>query len=78
MRLTLLHTNDIHGRQERIAQIATLVRREKTSSPHRVLYLDAGDVEETTNELSNITKGAGMHRLLGRASCDAATVGNAC
>jgi len=78
MRLTILHTNDIHGRQERIAQIATLVGREKASSPHPVVYLDAGDVEETTNELSNITKGAGMHRLLGRASCDAATVGNAC
>lgn len=78
MRLTILHTNDIHGRQARIAQIATLVHREKAASPHRVLYLDAGDVEETTNELSNITKGTAMHRLLGRASCDAATVGNSC
>ena len=29
MRLTILHTNDIHGRQERIAQIATIVEREK-------------------------------------------------
>ena len=76
MRLTILHTNDIHGRQARIAQIATLVHREKAAAPHRVLYLDAGDVEETTNELSNITKGTAMHRLLGRASCDAATVGN--
>jgi len=78
MRLTILHTNDIHGHQERLAQIATLVEREKTSSPHEVLYLDAGDVEETTNPLSNVTKGAAMHRLLGRAGCDAATVGNAC
>jgi len=77
MRLTLLHTNDIHGHEERIAQIATLVRREKAASPHTVLYLDAGDVEETTNRLSNLTKGAAMHRLLGRAACDAATVGNA-
>ncbi len=78
MRLTILHTNDIHGHQERIARIATLVHREKASSPHRVLYLDGGDVEETTNPLSNVTKGAAMHRLLGRAGCDAATVGNAC
>ena len=29
MRLTILHTNDIHGRQERIAQIATIVRSRK-------------------------------------------------
>ena len=78
MRLTILHTNDIHGRQDRIAQIATIVRREKAAAPHPVLYLDAGDVEETTNRLSNVTKGAAMHRLLGCATCDAATVGNAC
>lgn len=78
MRLTILHTNDIHGREERIAQIATIVRREKEASPHRVLYLDAGDVEETTNHLSNVTKGIAMHRLLSLTTCDAATVGNAC
>jgi 2',3'-cyclic-nucleotide 2'-phosphodiesterase (5'-nucleotidase family) len=78
MRLTILHTNDIHGRQERIAQIATIVRRRKDESPHRVLYLDAGDVEETTNHLSSVTKGTAMHRLLSLTSCDAHTVGNAC
>jgi len=78
MRLTILHTNDIHGRQERLAQIATLVAREKAAAAHPVLYLDAGDVEDTTNRLSNLTKGTAMHRLLGRAECDAATVGNAC
>jgi 2',3'-cyclic-nucleotide 2'-phosphodiesterase (5'-nucleotidase family) len=78
VRLTLLHTNDIHGRQERIAQIATLIERERRRAPHRVLYLDAGDVEESTNRLSNLTKGVAMHRLFGRTGCDAATVGNAC
>lgn len=77
MRLTILHTNDIHGRQERISRIATLVREEKARAEHHVLYLDAGDVEDTTSLLSNVTKGVAMHRLLGRASCDAATVGNA-
>jgi 2',3'-cyclic-nucleotide 2'-phosphodiesterase (5'-nucleotidase family) len=78
VRLTILHTNDIHGRQERIAQIATIVRRAKATSPHPVLYLDAGDVEDTTNRLSNLTKGTAMHRLLSLAGCDAHTVGNAC
>jgi 2',3'-cyclic-nucleotide 2'-phosphodiesterase (5'-nucleotidase family) len=78
VRLTILHTNDIHGHEERIAQIATLVREEKAGAQHLVLYLDAGDVEETTNHLSNVTKGAAMHRLLGLTTCDAATVGNAC
>jgi 2',3'-cyclic-nucleotide 2'-phosphodiesterase (5'-nucleotidase family) len=78
VRLTILHTNDIHGRQERIAQIATIVHREKERSDHPVLYLDGGDVEETTNRLSNLTKGTAMHRLLSLAGCDAQTVGNAC
>jgi 2',3'-cyclic-nucleotide 2'-phosphodiesterase (5'-nucleotidase family) len=78
VRLTILHTNDIHGRQERIAQIATIVRREKERAGHPVLYLDAGDVEDTTNRLSNLTKGTAMHRLLSLAGCDAYTVGNAC
>ena len=77
MRLTILHTNDIHGRVDGLARVATLVARIREETPHRVLYLDAGDVEETTNRLSNITKGAAMHRLLSAAGCDAATVGNA-
>jgi 2',3'-cyclic-nucleotide 2'-phosphodiesterase (5'-nucleotidase family) len=42
-----------------------------------VLYLDAGDVEETTTRISNLTKGTAMHRLLAAAGCDAAAVGNA-
>jgi 2',3'-cyclic-nucleotide 2'-phosphodiesterase (5'-nucleotidase family) len=77
VRLTILHTNDIHGHQERLAQIATIVEREKANADHTVLYLDAGDVEDTTNRLSNLTKGTAMHRLLSIAGCDAATVGNA-
>jgi 2',3'-cyclic-nucleotide 2'-phosphodiesterase (5'-nucleotidase family) len=78
VRLTILHTNDIHGRERRIAQIATIVRGVRAASPHPVLYLDAGDVEETTNRLSSMTKGVAMHRLLAQTTCDAATVGNAC
>jgi 2',3'-cyclic-nucleotide 2'-phosphodiesterase (5'-nucleotidase family) len=78
VRLTILHSNDIHGRQERIGQIATVVRDAKAKADHSMLYLDAGDVEETMNRLSNVTKGAAMHRLLSLAGCDAATVGNAC
>ena len=77
MRLTILHTNDIHGRQERIARLATLVDDAKARADHQVLYLDAGDVEDSTNLLSSATRGAAMHRLLAQAGCDAATVGNA-
>jgi 2',3'-cyclic-nucleotide 2'-phosphodiesterase (5'-nucleotidase family) len=77
MRLTILHTNDIHGRVEGLARIATLVERIKEETPHRVIYVDAGDVEETTTRLSNLTKGVAMHRLLSAAGCEVSVVGNA-
>lgn len=76
-RLTVLHTNDIHGRIEGLGRVATLVERARIGADGPVLYLDAGDVEETTTRVSNLTKGTAMHRLLNAAGCDAATVGNA-
>jgi 2',3'-cyclic-nucleotide 2'-phosphodiesterase (5'-nucleotidase family) len=76
-RLLILHSNDVHGRIEGLARIATLVERARAEAGCPVLYLDAGDVEETTTHVSNITKGAAMHRLLSAAGCDAAAVGNA-
>ena len=76
-RLTILHTNDIHGRVEALARIATLVERERAASAHPVLYLDGGDSEDHVSRLSNLTKGIGIHRLLRVAGCDAAAVGNA-
>src|SRR5689334_9629437 len=77
MRVTLLHTNDIHGQVEGLARIATLVERIRAETPHRVMYVDAGDIEETTTRLSNLTKGVAMHRLLSAAGCEVAAVGNA-
>src|SRR6478672_6630790 len=77
MRLTILHTNDIHGRVDGLARIATLVEQIKEQSSHRVIYVDAGDVEETTTRLSNLTKGVAMHRLLSAAGCEVSVVGNA-
>ncbi|HEY3961297.1 MAG TPA: 5'-nucleotidase C-terminal domain-containing protein [Gaiellaceae bacterium] len=77
MRVTLLHTNDIHGQVDGLARIATLVERIRAETPHRVIYIDAGDVEETTTRLSNLTKGVAMHRLLSAAGCEVAAVGNA-
>jgi 2',3'-cyclic-nucleotide 2'-phosphodiesterase (5'-nucleotidase family) len=75
--IIILHTNDIHGNVHGLARIATLVeqkRQEEEGSP--VLYFDAGDAEEPSSRLSNLTKGSAMHRLLGAAGCDAAVVGN--
>ena len=77
MRLTILHTNDIHGQVDGLARVATLVERIKDETPHRVMYVDGGDVEETTTRLSNLTKGVAMHRLLSAAGCEVSVVGNA-
>jgi 2',3'-cyclic-nucleotide 2'-phosphodiesterase (5'-nucleotidase family) len=76
-RLVVLHTNDIHGRVEGLARVATLVERARREEDAPVLYVDAGDVEDTTNRLSNLTKGVGLHRLLRVAGCRAVAVGNA-
>jgi 2',3'-cyclic-nucleotide 2'-phosphodiesterase (5'-nucleotidase family) len=75
-RITILHTNDIHGRTEGLARVATLVAEARENTAYPVLYLDAGDVEETNTRLSSLTKGVAMHRLLSAAGCNAAAVGN--
>jgi 2',3'-cyclic-nucleotide 2'-phosphodiesterase (5'-nucleotidase family) len=75
--LIILHTNDIHGRVEGLARIATLIERiraENSATP--VLYFDCGDIEEPSRRLSNVTKGTAMHRLLNVAGCAAAVAGN--
>ena len=75
-RLTILHTNDVHGRLEGLARVATLVSEARAASLHPVLHVDAGDIEDTSNRLSSLTKGTAMHRLLSAAGCDASAVGN--
>lgn len=76
-RLVVLHTNDIHGRVDAIARIATVVERARAEAGDAaVLYLDGGDAEDRVERLSNLTKGVAVHRLLGVAGCQAAAVGN--
>ncbi len=77
-RLVILHTNDVHGRVDGLARVATMVAHfRKTEPDAQVFYLDIGDSEESSVRVSNVTKGAAMHRLLSAAGCDAAAVGNA-
>ncbi len=73
----ILHTNDIHGRVEGLTRIATLIKQIRTSNPDvPVIYFDAGDIEDSSARLSNLTKGVAMYRLLNVSGCDAAAVGN--
>lgn len=78
MNITILHTNDIHGRVEGLTRIATIIDQIRNNHPNtQVLYFDLGDSEEYTHRLSSLTKGSAMHRLLEAAGCRAVVVGNA-
>jgi len=78
--LTILHTNDLHGRVSQLTRIATLVREircEVESSGGCCLYVDAGDSEDTIQLESSLTKGSSMNAMLRGAGCDYAALGNA-
>lgn len=78
--LTLLHTNDLHGRVHQLARITTLVkriRREVAEAGGYCIYMDAGDSEDTTLIESAFTRGSSMNALLKAAGCDQVALGNA-
>ncbi len=79
-RLTILHTNDLHGRVEQVFRIAALARQIKqevtASGGHCVLW-DAGDAEDTILYESSMTKGRAMLAVLRGAGYDLETLGNA-
>jgi len=80
LKLTVLHTNDLHGRVHQLARITTLVKRireEVTEAGGHCLYLDAGDSEDTTLIESALTRGSSMNVLLKTAGCDQVALGNA-
>ncbi len=74
--LELLHWNDVHGRFAGLARLSARARQIRESSPHPVLLLDGGDVEEASVRLSALTYGVAGWRLLGAAGVDAAVAGN--
>ena len=78
MHLTILHTNDIHGRLEQMPQLATLIQWEQAALPEggHVLLLDAGDSSERTTWESDVTKGRANFALLEAMGYQATTLGN--
>lgn len=79
-RLTILHTNDLHGRVEQVLRIAALARQIKheveASGGYCVLW-DAGDAEDTILYESSITKGRAMMAILHGAGYELEALGNA-
>src|SRR5512136_2383839 len=79
-RLTILHTNDMHGRVEQLARVATLarqIRAEVAAAGGYCLLLDAGDAEDTILLESSVTKGSAVMALLRAAGYDRSALGNA-
>jgi 5'-nucleotidase len=79
IQLTVLHINDLHGRVEQLARLASLarcIRNDVQTNGGYCLFLDAGDVEDTTLLESSLTKGSAMHAILRGAGCDWAALGN--
>ncbi|MEK7443153.1 MAG: bifunctional UDP-sugar hydrolase/5'-nucleotidase [Chloroflexota bacterium] len=77
--LTILHTNDIHGRLDQMPRLATLIARERSlarDEGRHVLLLDAGDSSERSIWESSITKGRANFIMLEAMGYDASTVGN--
>jgi len=79
-RLTLLHTNDIHGRVSQLLRIAGLVKRIKREVVQNggfCRYLDAGDAEDTVLLESSLTRGTAMDAILKASGVDHVALGNA-
>ncbi|HEY8343923.1 MAG TPA: 5'-nucleotidase C-terminal domain-containing protein [Bacillota bacterium] len=77
--ITILHTNDIHGRAETgegmgLPKIAALVKQIKSENP-RTLLLDAGDTIHGKT-FTNLTKGESMIKLMNAMGYTAMTPGN--
>ncbi len=80
--ITIIHTNDIHGRIEEdsynnvmgLAKIAALIKEAKEANPN-TLVLDAGDVLHGM-PIVNISKGENALNVLEAAGYDYMTIGN--
>lgn len=76
--LSIVSTNDIHGRLSQLPLLGGYVdnlRAERAKDGGTVLLLDAGDIFQGTVE-SNVTEGAAMVRAFHALGYDAVTLGN--
>ena len=90
LKLTILHTNDMHGHltpetdksivppPEKVggaAYLATLIKQYRAANPDHTLLLDDGDIAQGT-PVSNLFWGRPMAQFMNAVKYDAGTVGN--
>lgn len=74
VRITVLHTTDLHGHVEKLAQCATAIQKVRAKEKN-VLLVDNGDTIQGT-AVSWLTGGEVMVRTLNALRCDAWVLGN--
>lgn len=74
VRLTIVHTNDLHGHVENAAAVAAVAREARARNPN-TLFLDAGDCI-TGTPVSSVFKGEPVLEIMTLMGYDAGTVGN--
>jgi 5'-nucleotidase len=77
--LTILHTNDLHARIERLPFISAMVKRirkEIADQGGHSLFWDAGDAVDRILLESDVTKGTAIMAMMNTVGYDAAALGN--
>lgn len=79
MRVTILHSNDMHGWAEAMSRLSHFARRLRAESEARgeaVFFWDGGDALDRRFRACSMTKGAAMGRVLNAMGLSLTTMGN--
>lgn len=80
IKVTIFHTNDMHGRLEAMARLSHFTRTLRTQAEqfgHKVLFWDAGDAADRRIQISSITKGTAFMTVMNAMDYQLQTMGNA-
>ena len=80
VRVSIFHTNDMHGRLEAMARLSTYARRlraEAEAQGRQVFFWDGGDAADRRVRVCSITKGAAFAPILNAMGYTLQAMGNA-